>query len=113
MSGSADNTTNNRMELLAVIRGLEALKEYCDITIYSDSKYVVNGINEWLDGWIARNWKTAGKKPVKNRDLWEQLVSLRTGHSITLKWVKGHNGDPLNEEADLLATSAKGTVHVH
>jgi ribonuclease HI len=98
-------TTNNRMEMTAVIEALSALKRPCDIALYIDSKYVLQGITEWLPGWKARGWKTAAKQPVKNVDLWQKLDALvnTVGHTIEWCWVKGHAGDPGNERADSLA----------
>ena len=94
------------MEMLAVIRGLEALKKASAVTIYTDSKYVQQGADEWLEGWKARGWKSATKKPVKNQDLWEQIDSLLQKHSVTFVWVKGHAGHEMNERVDKLAVSA-------
>jgi ribonuclease HI len=96
-------TTNNRMELTAAIRGLEALKRHCKVDLYTDSQYVRNGIREWLAQWKKRGWKTADKKPVKNQDLWERLDQLVTGHEIEWHWVRGHSGHDGNERADALA----------
>lgn len=97
-------TTNNRMELTAVIKALEALKKPgCKVVLHSDSKYVLNGIEQWLPVWKQRGWKTAAKKPVLNQDLWQQLDSLSQAHEIDWRWVKGHSGDVGNEHADELA----------
>jgi len=98
-------TTNNRMELLAVIEALTALKRPCLVTLFLDSEYVHKGITEWISGWKARGWRTAAKQPVKNVDLWQQLDALVAGggHQIDWRWVKGHAGDPGNERADALA----------
>jgi ribonuclease HI len=98
-------TTNNRMEMTAVIEALSALKRPCEISLYIDSKYVLQGITEWLPGWKAKGWKTAAKQPVKNVDLWQKLDALVNtgGHTIEWCWVKGHAGDPGNERADALA----------
>lgn len=103
-------TTNNQMELLAVIVGLEALKKPCSVTVYSDSKYVVDAFNnKWIDGWIAKGWKTAGKSPVKNVDLWKRLLEAKKQHDVKFIWVKGHAGHEYNERCDSLAvTAAKG-----
>jgi len=101
--GGETLTTNNRMELTAAIRGLEALKRRCKVDLYTDSQYVRNGIREWLPQWKKRDWKTADKKPVKNKDLWERLDALVTGHEIEWHWVKGHSGHDGNERADELA----------
>ncbi len=106
LSGGENETTNNRMELTAAIKSLEALKRRCDVDLYTDSKYVMDGINSWLAGWKARGWKTADKKPVKNVDLWEELDRQVQRHNVTLHWVKGHNGHPENERADELARQA-------
>jgi ribonuclease HI len=102
--GGEPLTTNNRMELTAVIRGLEALKEPgLDVTVFSDSRYVLQGISEWMPNWKARQWKTAAKKPVLNVDLWQQLDKLAALHNMTWRWVKGHSGHPENDLADQLA----------
>ena len=101
--GGDSATTNNRMELSAVIRALQALKRRCRVTLYTDSKYVIQGIEDWMPGWKKRDWKTADKKPVKNRDLWEELDALTHNHEIVWVWVKGHAGHAGNERADLLA----------
>ena len=96
-------TTNNRMELTAVIEALASLKRSCEVTIYTDSEYVRKGITEWIHGWKQRGWKTADKKPVKNAELWERLDALRNLHQVHWRWVRGHAGDPGNERADALA----------
>ena len=103
--GGELGTTNNRMELTAVIEGLSALKRPCKVTLYVDSQYVLKGMTEWIVGWKAKGWKTASKQPVKNVDLWQRLDALVTGagHEIEWVWVRGHNGDPGNEHADMLA----------
>ncbi|MCU0803763.1 MAG: ribonuclease HI [Burkholderiales bacterium] len=101
--GGERETTNNRMELTAVIRALESLKRACRIELYTDSQYVRNGITTWMRDWKRRGWKTADRKPVKNRDLWERLDELAAGHEIHWHWVKGHAGHPENERADSLA----------
>lgn len=101
--GGEQVSTNNRMELTAVIRALEALKRPCDVKIYTDSVYVQKGISEWIVGWKARQWRTADKKPVKNDDLWKMLDSLASQHQIQWIWVKGHAGNAGNERADALA----------
>jgi ribonuclease HI len=103
--GGELGTTNNRMEMMAVIQALEALKRPCVITLYIDSQYVLKGMTEWLPGWKAKGWKTAAKQPVKNVDLWQRLDALvnTAGHHIDWRWVKGHAGDPGNERADELA----------
>ena len=101
------HTTNNQMELLAVITGLEALKKPCDVTIYSDSKYVVDAFNNnWIEGWIKKDWKTAGKKPVKNVELWQRLLKAKEPHNVEFIWVKGHAGHEYNERCDTLAVTA-------
>ena len=107
LSGYDPGTTNNRMELMGAIKGLQALKKPCDVVLITDSRYVQQGINEWVNGWIARGWKTASNQPVKNVELWKMLVAERDRHtSIDWQWVKGHAGHPENERADELATSA-------
>lgn len=103
LHGGEELTTNNRMELTAVIKALEALKFKCQIELYTDSKYVLKGITEWLPNWKRRNWLTANKKPVQNVDLWQELDALVPEHEINWHWVKGHSGDPGNERADQLA----------
>lgn len=100
--GEAD-TTNNRMELMAVIEALKALKRPCQVRVHTDSQYVQKGMNEWLPGWKARGWRTADKKPVKNADLWQELEAQAAKHELTWLWVRGHAGDPGNERADQLA----------
>jgi ribonuclease HI len=99
-------TTNQRMELMAVIAALEALKERSQVRIFTDSMYVRNGITAWVENWVRNGWRTAGKKPVRNRDLWERLLRLRNRHSIEWKWIKGHAGQRENERADELANVA-------
>jgi ribonuclease HI len=106
ISGFEVETTNNRMELSGVIFALKALKESCEIELFSDSKYVLDGITKWIDGWKAKGWKTASKQQVKNQDLWVELDLERSRHKIEFTWVKGHNGDKYNEIADELATMA-------
>ena len=106
LSGGEPDTTNNRMELMAAIAALEALREPCDVILTTDSQYVRQGILDWLANWIRRGWKTAGGDPVKNRDLWERLHAATGRHRIDWKWVKGHNGDPDNERVDVLARNA-------
>jgi ribonuclease HI len=106
LSGAEAQTTNNRMELTAVIRALEALKRGVSARVHTDSEYVVRGINEWLPNWKARGWRTADRKPVKNQDLWEQLDAAAARHEIEWKWVKGHSGVPGNERVDALANAA-------
>lgn len=106
LSGYEAETTNNRMELMAVISALEKLKEPCVVDLYSDSNYVLKGISEWLPGWKAKGWKTADKKPVKNVEYWQRLEQAANGHTIKWHWVKGHNGHEMNERADELARKA-------
>lgn len=101
--GGELETTNNRMEMTAVIQALSALKRPCKVRLHIDSQYVQKGINEWMPGWIARGWKTEDKKPVKNQDLWQMLNELCKKHEISWIWVKGHAGNPGNERADALA----------
>ena len=105
LSGGAPETTNNRMELTAVIEGLRALKRPCEVELYLDSQYVRQGITEWIHGWKAKGWRTASRQPVKNVELWQRLDALvqGSGHRIDWRWVKGHSGDPGNERADALA----------
>lgn len=109
LCGGENPTTNNRMELMAAIQGLETLTRPCQIDLYTDSEYVRKGITEWVKGWKARGWKTADKKPVKNQDLWERLDTATTRHQITWYWVKGHAGNPDNERADALARQGINT----
>ena len=100
-------TTNNRMELMAVIAGLEALNRSCEVEVYSDSQYVVNAFNQhWVDGWIKKGWKRGKNEPVKNVDLWKRLLEAKQKHRVTFHWVKGHDGHPQNERCDELATTA-------
>ncbi|MCU6498209.1 ribonuclease HI [Rugamonas sp. A1-17] len=101
--GGARDTTNNRMELQAVIEALNALKRPCMVTLHTDSQYVQKGISEWIHGWKARGWKTAAKEPVKNEDLWRALDAAQAMHTVEWRWVRGHNGHPGNERADMLA----------
>lgn len=103
LHGGEAATTNNRMELTAAIRALEALKRPCRVALYTDSQYVRQGITEWLPNWVARGWKTADRKPVKNQDLWQRLDALAREHQVEWHWVKGHAGHPENERADELA----------
>ena len=106
LSGSETETTNNRMELMAAIQALEALSRPVNARIHTDSTYLKNGITVWVHDWKRRGWRTAGKKPVKNRDLWERLVEAMGAHQIEWHWVKAHDGDPENERADDLARAA-------
>lgn len=101
--GSAPETTNNRMEMMAIIQALKALKRPVSIQLYTDSKYVMDGMTKWLEGWKAKGWKTAAKKPVKNADLWQEMEQLLAPHQVSWHWVKGHDGHPENERADDLA----------
>jgi ribonuclease HI len=104
LHGGEPHTTNNRMELMAVIQGLRSLKKPgCEVHVFSDSKYVLTGITEWLPNWKKRGWKTAAKKPVLNVDLWQMLDALAAQHTVKWEWVKGHSGHPENERADSLA----------
>ncbi len=103
LSGCEGLTTNNRMELLAVITALEALKKRCRVKVTTDSNYVVKGMTQWIDGWVRKNWKTSQKKEVLNRDLWERLLTASAPHDIEWTWIRGHNGHPENERCDRLA----------
>lgn len=107
LSEGFENTTNNRMELMAVIRGLEALKEPCSVTVTSDSKYVVDAFNKgWLDNWVKKNWVKSDRKPVLNVDLWKRLYELTKKHQVSFNWIEGHNGHRQNERCDALAVAA-------
>lgn len=106
LSGGAADTTNNRMEMIAVIEALRALKKRSRVELYTDSQYVKQGIEDWLKGWKAKGWKTASKKPVKNQDLWMEIDDLVGQHDISFHWVRGHDGHPENERADALARAA-------
>ncbi|MEM1176537.1 MAG: ribonuclease HI [Pseudomonadota bacterium] len=110
MHGGEYETTNNRMELTAAIEALNALKGRQQVTLHTDSKYVMDGIKSWIDGWKARGWKTAAKKPVKNQDLWMALDTARSKHDVDWRWVKGHSGHPGNERADELANLGIDTL---
>ena len=103
LHGGEAETTNNRMELTAAIEALNALKGRCQVLLYTDSKYVMDGIRDWMPNWKARGWKTANRKPVKNKDLWQALDEAVGRHDVSWKWVRGHTGNPGNEEADALA----------
>ena len=103
INGGEANTTNNRMEMMAAIQAVEALRRPSRIILYTDSKYLSDGITKWIHGWKRRGWKTAGKKPVKNQDLWQRLDNATAGHDIEWRWVKGHAGHRENERADALA----------
>lgn len=106
INGAEPDTTNNRMELTAAIKALAALREPCNVDLYTDSKYVQKGITEWLSGWKARGWKKADRQPVKNADLWEMLDNETSRHKVNWHWVKGHSGHPENEYADQVANQA-------
>jgi len=106
LQGAEPETTNNRMELTAAIRALQSLREPSAVALYTDSEYVMKGINEWLPAWKARGWQTAAKKPVKNQDLWEALDAAVGAHRIAWRWVRGHTGNPGNERVDRLANAA-------
>jgi ribonuclease HI len=103
LHGGETNTTNNRMELMAAIQALEALKQPCDVVLTTDSKYVMQGITEWIAQWKRRGWKTSAKKPVKNVDLWQRLDQAVQRHQVKWEWIRGHTGHPENEQADRLA----------
>ena len=107
LSQGYKKTTNNRMELMAVIAGLEALNRPCEVELYSDSQYVVNAFNQhWIEGWLKKGWKRGKNEPVKNGDLWKRLLQAKEPHQVQFIWVKGHDGHPQNERCDSLATSA-------
>jgi ribonuclease HI len=106
LSGGESMTTNNRMEMMGAIMGLEALTRPSTVKLYTDSQYVQKGISEWLPGWIQRGWKTADKKPVKNADLWQRLDTARKAHKVEFIWVRGHDGHVENERVDALAVAA-------
>ena len=107
LSAGYKKTTNNRMELMAAIKGLEALNRPCVVELYSDSQYMVKAFNDhWIDGWIKKGWKRGKNEPVKNVDLWQRLLKAKAPHQVTFIWVKGHDGHPQNERCDTLATTA-------
>ena len=106
LAGGEKLTTNNRMELTAAIEGLNALKRPCHVTLSTDSRYVMDGLTKWIKGWQKNGWKTAAKQPVKNADLWQELLAAAKPHRVEWKWVKGHAGHPDNERADKLASDA-------
>ena len=107
LSGGEANTTNNRMELMAAITGLEKLTSPCEVQLYSDSKYLTDAFNQhWIDGWLKKGWKRGKNEPVKNTDLWKRLLKAKEPHQVTFIWVKGHDGHPENERCDTLATTA-------
>ena len=110
LSGSEPDTTNNRMEMTAAIRALNALIRPCEITLYTDSRYVIDGITKWVHGWKKKGWVNASKKPVRNADLWHELIEAAAPHTIQWEWVKGHSGHPENERVDKLASDAADTV---
>lgn len=106
LSGHEAETTNNRMEMTAVIRALNALREPCAVTLHTDSRYVVDGMTKWIDGWKRKGWVNASRQPVRNADLWHDLIEAARRHRIDWQWVKGHDGHPENERADRLASAA-------
>lgn len=106
ISGGEPDTTNNRMEMQAAINALSLLIEPCKVTLFTDSKYVIDGITKWVEGWKRNGWKSASKKPVRNSDLWHKLIAACGEHDIEWQWVKGHDGNPGNERADILASDA-------
>ena len=110
LSGGEPDTTNNRMEMRAVIEGLNALKEPCAVELYSDSKYVIDGITKWVHGWQKRGWVNAAKKPVANAEIWREMIAAAARHDISWRWVKGHAGHPENERVDKLASDAAETI---
>ena len=110
LSGAEDATTNNRMELMAAISALEALKRPSQVKLHTDSKYVMDGLTKWIHGWKKNGWKTADKKPVKNEDLWKRLDAANARHQVEWKWVKGHADDEMNNRADELARGAIKTL---
>ncbi|WP_374296694.1 ribonuclease HI [Sphingomonas sp.] len=110
LSGGEANTTNNRMELMAAIEALNALKRPCSVTLSTDSRYVMDGLTKWIHGWKRNGWRTADKKPVKNAELWQALVAAAERHDIKWLWVKGHAGHPDNERADKLASDAAKAI---
>ena len=110
LSGGEAETTNNRMEMTAAIRALEALREPCHVMLHTDSKYVIDGITRWIHGWKKKGWKTAARKPVVNEDLWRELDLLRAKHQVTWHWVKGHSGHVENERVDQLASDAAEAI---
>ena len=106
LSGSEADTTNNRMEMMAVIQGLKALIEPCEVTLTTDSRYVVDGMTKWVHGWQKKGWVNASKKPVRNADLWHELIEAAHGHKVNWMWVRGHDGHEENERVDRLASDA-------
>ncbi len=113
LSGGEKETTNNRMEMMAVIAALEALQRGCHVKVTTDSQYVMKGMLEWLPAWKQRNWRTAAKKPVKNVDLWQRLDKVAGNHKLEWEWVRGHQGHPENERADQLAVTARDIAAKH
>ena len=110
ISGSEKQTTNNRMELTAVIRGLETITKPSKVKVVTDSQYVTKGMTEWIENWLAKNWRTASKKPVKNIDLWQKLLEVSGKHEVSWQWIAGHAGHPENERCDQLAVAATATA---
>ena len=110
LSGAAEKTTNNRMELTAAAAALESLKRPCRVVLHTDSEYVRNGITRWHTGWVRKNWRTASGDPVMNMDLWQRLLDAARAHEIDWRWVRGHAGDEMNERADRLATEARRSL---
>ena len=110
LSGSEPATTNNRMEMTAVIRALNALTESCDVRLHTDSRYVIDGMTKWIEGWKRKGWINASKQPVRNADLWHELIEAAQRHNLRWEWVKGHNGHAENERADRLASDAAKSV---
>ncbi len=107
MSGGEADTTNNRMELTAAAMALESLKRPCEVALHTDSQYLKDGITRWHTGWVRKNWRTAGGDPVKNMDLWRRILDAAKPHKIDWRWVRGHNGDEMNERVDVMATAAR------
>ncbi|TDH60549.1 ribonuclease HI [Dankookia rubra] len=110
LSGADPATTNNRMELMAAISALEALKRPCRVILHTDSEYVRNGISRWINGWVRNNWRNAAKDPVANMELWQRLLAAAKPHEVEWRWVRGHAGNPMNERADQLATEARRSL---
>ncbi len=110
LAGGESDTTNNRMELMAAIKGLNALVEPCTVTLYSDSKYVLDGMSKWIHGWQRNGWVNASKKPVRNADLWHDLIEAARPHHVTWNWVRGHSGHPENDRVDALASAEAARI---
>jgi len=110
MSGGEADTTNNRMELTAAAMALESLKRPCKVVLHTDSQYLKDGITRWHTGWVRKNWRTAGGDPVKNMDLWRRILDAAKPHDIDWRWVRGHNGDEMNERVDVMATAARDAL---